>query len=644
MSRCSRSVVASASSRARCVGRWSRRKRDASVPSRQSGTSSRTRRRARATVSTCDRVVARDGRPARRRRAGTPRRSRCCGRRSRCRAMNSSSDGSTASIRGAGATRASVSPVSTVICGGIARPGLTSVWNVPRHSPPRTLTAPTSVIVSSARLPPVVSRSSTQNVTSASGVPRSSKSSKLRCRRTGRAPTVDATIEHEPRTPVRVKHVFVRRAVPRDRGAMADGRWRSSTGYLRSAIEFAVAIAAAGSSCARRSAFPAELKPFLRQPRVPTGRARASCAGRSRPTRTSAAGSPPARCPSWSTRSASSGCGSDDGWEERVAELVGRPTRTPRAQADDESAAARAERRREAAEQAAVRTRAELVALQDRLEDAAAHESPPSAHGRRRRRRGEHGRGRELAEARLAARHANDRAEAARAGWRPSRPSATRRGSGPRRPSAQRDDLLADRAERGGVAVSRRAGRRAARAGRLGAPAGRPPGRASSTSAPTARVAARPARRRGPRLAAGHRVPAAGARRAGARRRLQRRQAGLAGRRTWPASASRCLDLVETSPAASAATSRSCSTAPTWSAPTPPGGGLARVVLLAAGVTADDVIRAEVAGGAGRAAVVVVTNDQAVRRAVPAAGANLDHERRLPPAALRWSLRELFAK
>ena len=44
--------MASASSRARWLGRWSRRRREASVPSRQLGTSSRTRRRARAHVST----------------------------------------------------------------------------------------------------------------------------------------------------------------------------------------------------------------------------------------------------------------------------------------------------------------------------------------------------------------------------------------------------------------------------------------------------------------------------------------------------------------------------------------------------------------------------------------------------------------
>ena len=213
--RCSRSVVASASSSARWVGRWSSRNRDASVPSRQSGTSSRTRRRARATVSTLTGS-----------KRGCPARSKAARRNATSKPMlwptmtvprvNSRSDGRTASIRGAGPTSASVRPVSTVICGGMARPGLTRVWNVPRHSPPRTFTAPTSVIASSARWPPVVSRSSTQNVTSASGVPRSSK-----LRWTGRP-----TASMRPRTPVRVKHQF-------DAGRSASARRCSGDGRVR---------------------------------------------------------------------------------------------------------------------------------------------------------------------------------------------------------------------------------------------------------------------------------------------------------------------------------------------------------------------------------------------------------------------------
>src|SRR3954447_4791278 len=89
--------------------------------------------------------------------------------------MNSSSAGSTVSTRGAGSTIDSEIPVSTVIAGGIAHPGFTSVWNVPRHSPARSFTAPISVIEHEPGSPPVVSRSTTQNVTACSGVPRSSK-------------------------------------------------------------------------------------------------------------------------------------------------------------------------------------------------------------------------------------------------------------------------------------------------------------------------------------------------------------------------------------------------------------------------------------------------------------------------------------
>ncbi len=74
------------------------------------------------------------------------------------------------------ATIESVIPVSTAMNGGITWCGLTSVWNSPSTSPPRTFTAPTSVIIDPpCAEPPVVSRSTTQNVTSCSGRPRSSK-------------------------------------------------------------------------------------------------------------------------------------------------------------------------------------------------------------------------------------------------------------------------------------------------------------------------------------------------------------------------------------------------------------------------------------------------------------------------------------
>ena len=65
-------------------------------------------------------------------------------------------------------------PVSTAISAGMWVLGFTRVWNSPSTSPPQTFTAPNSVIVSSPVLP-VVSRSTTQNVTCDSGRPRSSK-------------------------------------------------------------------------------------------------------------------------------------------------------------------------------------------------------------------------------------------------------------------------------------------------------------------------------------------------------------------------------------------------------------------------------------------------------------------------------------
>ena len=61
---------------------------------------------------------------------------------------NSRNIGSTASMVGASETIADVMPVSCTICGGMSRPGSTSVANSPSTTPPRTLTAPISVISS----------------------------------------------------------------------------------------------------------------------------------------------------------------------------------------------------------------------------------------------------------------------------------------------------------------------------------------------------------------------------------------------------------------------------------------------------------------------------------------------------------------
>ncbi len=76
-------------------------------------------------------------------------------------------------MRGAGSTIAWVIPVSTVIIGGMGTPGLTSVSMLARSAPPRSLSAPISVIASAVCEPPVVSRSRTTKVVSESGMPRS---------------------------------------------------------------------------------------------------------------------------------------------------------------------------------------------------------------------------------------------------------------------------------------------------------------------------------------------------------------------------------------------------------------------------------------------------------------------------------------
>ena len=89
---------------------------------------------------------------------------------------NSRNAGRADSIGGAEATIELVMPVSTAMNGGICACGLTSVWNSPSTSPPRTLTAPISVIIAPPWTEaPVVSRSTTQKVMSRSGRPSSSK-------------------------------------------------------------------------------------------------------------------------------------------------------------------------------------------------------------------------------------------------------------------------------------------------------------------------------------------------------------------------------------------------------------------------------------------------------------------------------------
>jgi chromosome segregation ATPase len=189
------------------------------------------------------------------------------------------------------------------------------------------------------------------------------------------------------------------------------------------------------------------LKPFLRQPRIPSaalGKLRRAIEADPVFRRRLSAGALPElvdpigiewlRC--------------EEGWEQRVAALVAEHE-DAEARAGDESALRRSEKRREAAEQAAARTRAELVALRARVDelDAPPGRGPPAGRGAK---DDVEGMRAELVAARRDARHANDRAEAARsrlADVEAARDAAIHRAEVA---EVQRDALLADRAERGG--------------------------------------------------------------------------------------------------------------------------------------------------------------------------------------------------
>jgi hypothetical protein len=386
---------------------------------------------------------------------------------------------------------------------------------------------------------------------------------------------------------------------------------------LRSAIEFALAVAAEGQKVKPPLAFPAAFKPFLRQQRVPTAALgklrRAIEADEAFRKRLAASAVPELVDPiglEWLRR--------EEGWQERIAALVA-ASEEAEARADMEAALRRAERRREAAEQAAVRTRAELVSLLGRVDTL--EEELAAARAERRELQAELERARAaLAEARREARHANDRAEAARhrlAGVEAERDDAARRAAAA---EAQRDALLVDRAERGGVGVSAQQVvelRELARSARgladrlaslieVGA-AGRVP-----LPLPGA-VAGDPAR------AAEHLLRSAGV--------LVLVDGYNVAKLAWPDDSlarqrERCLDLVDD-------LARRFGTdftvvfdgADVIGAHTTKR-RLARVVYSPAGTTADDVIRAEVGATPADRPVVVVTNDQAVRRDVAAAGAN----------------------
>ncbi len=167
------SAQACASGRARCVGMVPARKNRAMVARRTLGTSSQATRRASFAVQTGG--PGGSGYPSARQAARTnPKSNRALWATNTAPSRNSSRAGSTASMAGAGPTAMSSIPVRCVMNRGMGPPGFTSVCRTASRSPPRYRTAPTSVIAQSRGDPPVVSRSTMQNVTSDSGVSGSS--------------------------------------------------------------------------------------------------------------------------------------------------------------------------------------------------------------------------------------------------------------------------------------------------------------------------------------------------------------------------------------------------------------------------------------------------------------------------------------
>jgi predicted RNA-binding protein with PIN domain len=391
---------------------------------------------------------------------------------------------------------------------------------------------------------------------------------------------------------------------------------------LRRAIEFVVAVVEQGQKQRPPLAYPAELRPYLRSARIPSsalGKLRRAIEGDPAfRAKLGTAAIPELVDPigiEWLRR--------ENGWEQRVRELI--------AEADDADAAAsadqalrRAERRREAAEQAAVRSRAEIAALAGRvaeLEQRLAELRPAidealaeAATARL-----------EAAGARTETRHAKDRADAARdrsAAVEAERDAADRRAADA---EAQRDALLAERAERAGGAISsaevvelrgieRHARELADRLAGLVHVEGRAePARRAPLALPGG--VARDSRR-----AAEHLVGHAGA--------LVIVDGYNVAKLGWPeleleVMRERLLDAVDDLARRSAT-----EVAVIFDGADVVGAHavrrrLARVGYSPAGVSADDVIRAEVAAVPVVRPVVVVTSDAEIRRDVAAAGANV---------------------
>ena len=387
---------------------------------------------------------------------------------------------------------------------------------------------------------------------------------------------------------------------------------------LRPAIELAVAEADAGTRRRPALAYPAALRPFLRSGRVPTaalGRLRRAIEGddafRSRVADRAGAAGVDEIGIEWLRRA--------PGWEARVRALV------EAAEEEAESAHAgaalrRAERRRQAAEDAADRERSEadtlrgrVEALAERLEQEAERHRDVDADAARLRA--------EVLDARRAERHANDRAAAAQARLGAVEDERDAALAAAASAVAQRDGLLAERAERGGVPVA------ATQVAELRAIADT----ARSRRRPTVRSRRRDPARRVPEgvpggaagdpvRAAGHLLRVAGA--------LVVVDGYNVAKTAFPDDElvdqrRRTLDLVDDLARRFGTELTVVFDGADVVGAHAPRRRLTRVVFSPPGTLADDVIRATVAATPVERSVVVVTSDREVRRAVAAMGANV---------------------
>jgi predicted RNA-binding protein with PIN domain len=385
---------------------------------------------------------------------------------------------------------------------------------------------------------------------------------------------------------------------------------------LRSALEYAVQITTEAQKLKPPLRYPPALRPYLKLTRLPAaalGPVRRAIEADEQFRARLAAGAIPELVDEigllWLQR--------PEGWHERIIALVAEREAADEVRSAGE-ALRRAERRREAAERAAQRGRAELVVAEGRIADLEAElasaqrvagEATATIDALRL----------ELAEARRLARHATDR-EAAMA--ERIEEAEQRRADADARAAAaerQRDDVLADRAGLGsGGAASvtdlRVAADRARHLADLLAGVV-----ARAAPAPRTPIGLPGGIRSDSPAAAEHLLRAAGAAVLVDGYNVAKHafpEIDLADQRE------RTLDLVDdvvrrwstritvvfdgADVAGATATKRR----------------LARVTFSPAGVSADDVLRAEVADLPPATPVVVVTSDEAVRRDVRALGAN----------------------